>query len=196
MQYRTHQIGGFCAGIIAGVSMIEAPYNPTTMGALSIVVIASTIGSVIPDIDEPNSIAGRKIWIISKIIKKVFGHRMITHTPIFVLALAIGFYYLGQSYVLNTEYFEWYYFGVMGFLVGYVSHFVMDSLNPTGIMYLWPLSRKRFSIMKLRTGDKEWIARWIFIVITLCYLYFIKFPELKEIYDIPLALERLYHSIS
>lgn len=61
MQYRTHQIGGVCAGLIAGVNLVPAPYNAQAMGAVALVVAASSIGSVIPDIDEPNSIAGRKI---------------------------------------------------------------------------------------------------------------------------------------
>lgn len=196
MQYKTHQIGGICAGIIAAVSMVPEPYTPVAVGTMSVIVLSSAVGSVLPDIDEPNSIAGRKVWLIAKIIKKVFGHRMITHTPVFVLALAVGFYMIGQNYVIQTEYFDWYYFAVMGFLVGYISHFVMDSLNPTGIMYLWPLSRQRFSIMKLRTGDKEWIARWIFILITFAYVYFLKFSESKIFYNFAQEIISIYNKLT
>lgn len=105
MQYRTHQIGGICAGIVAGVNLVPPPYQLEAMGAIALVTVSSMIGSVIPDIDEPNSIAGRTIWPISKLIKKIFGHRMITHTPIFVVAMAFGFFFIGQKYFVHTDYY-------------------------------------------------------------------------------------------
>lgn len=92
MLYRTHQLAGVCAGLIAAVNIVPAPYDSHALMAVSIIVAASTIGGAFPDIDEPNSIAGKKIGFLSKIIKNVFGHRMITHTPIFVIGLAFGFY--------------------------------------------------------------------------------------------------------
>jgi len=186
MQYRTHQIGGICAGLVVGFNLLPAPYDIKSASAIAVVVVASTIGSIIPDIDEPNSIAGRKIWLISKIIKKVFGHRMITHTPFFVVAMAVGFYFLGGKYFSQDPYYYWYSKFVFGFLVGYISHFIMDSMTPTGIMYLWPFSRNRYSIVKLRTGNKEWIASILFVVLTFSYFYFLKFPQICLIYNIPM----------
>lgn len=61
MLYRTHQLAGVCAGLIAGVNLVSAPYDSAALATISVVVVASTIGSALPDIDEPNSIAGRKV---------------------------------------------------------------------------------------------------------------------------------------
>lgn len=61
MQYRTHQLAGVCAGLVAGVNLVNMPYDSGAIATISVVVLASTIGSAIPDIDEPNSKAGRKI---------------------------------------------------------------------------------------------------------------------------------------
>lgn len=58
------------------ISSIE--YIPFFLGGVA-------IGSLFPDIDEPNSSIGRKTILLSMLLKKIFGHRGITHQFIFFL---------------------------------------------------------------------------------------------------------------
>ncbi|QGG46858.1 metal-dependent hydrolase [Heliorestis convoluta] len=37
-------------------------------------------------------------------------------------------------------------------LAGYISHLVLDSLNPQGVAWLWPVTRKKFRIPMFDTG--------------------------------------------
>ncbi len=41
---------------------------------------------------------------------------------------------------------------ITGMFIGEVSHLVLDSLNKVGIMWLWPISKKRFNILSVRSG--------------------------------------------
>lgn len=102
MRGTTHKIGGISAGLITlslvGNFSIETVLVATTAGI---------VGSLIPDIDEPNSIVGKKVKPLSRPVKAIFGHRGIVHTPIFLL---------GLTYLLNllkpnipTEYGQMFY---------------------------------------------------------------------------------------
>lgn len=87
----THKIGGVSAGIIT-YSLISTEFS---LPLMAICVSSSIIGSLIPDIDEPNSIVGKKVKLLSKGFKFVFGHRGIIHTP-FLLGVLIGIYLVFQ----------------------------------------------------------------------------------------------------
>ena len=133
-----------CYGIAAGVS--AAVYLETKSVAVGLGVICATIiGNLFPDIDNNKSLIGSKIKIISTITNKFFGHRGFLHSP--MLAALIFFLlsrrlqgeiiYIGQSFV----------FGLIG-------HLLLDSLTTGGIPLMYPFSRKRFRILKIKTGSK------------------------------------------
>ena len=94
------------------------------MGATS--ALPLVIGSLLPDIDHPRSTLG-KFLPIGYLIK----HRTITHS---ILAAAI----------------IWWIHPWVG--VGYASHLLLDSLNPMGVPFLYPVSY-RFNITRIRTGS-------------------------------------------
>ncbi|AZL53698.1 metal-dependent hydrolase [Aliarcobacter skirrowii] len=64
-----------------------------------IFMIFVAIGSIIPDIDEPNSILGRKFIVSSTTINIFFGHRTITHN---LLLFSITLVLLLRVLVLNS----------------------------------------------------------------------------------------------
>ena len=66
-----HKIGGITASVITAYTIVPE-ITPTVLVTS---VVAGTLGSLIPDIDEPNSTAGKKMKPISKGIKFLFGHR-------------------------------------------------------------------------------------------------------------------------
>ncbi len=92
------------------------------------------LGSLIPDIDHSKSFFGRKAKLISAILK----HREAMHSLLcgICLSLVILFFTNKYSYA---------------FLLGFLSHLVLDSLNPKGIKWLWPL---RFRVRgPIKTGS-------------------------------------------
>ena len=90
MNYRTHQIGGVCTGIAVGRILAPAPYNNESLFFIGIVTVASAFGSLLPDIDEPNSKIGQKVKIISGLIKSTFGHRGLMHSLLMTVLLFIS----------------------------------------------------------------------------------------------------------
>ena len=43
---------------------------------------------------------------------------------------------------------------VFSLFLGEISHLLLDSLNPFGIMFLWPFKKKRFRFFEITTGSK------------------------------------------
>ena len=106
---------------------------------------AAALGSLLPDIDHPQSWAGRKMRVVSIPLSLLIGHRGLTHS-----ALAI----IGGLILLAAM-------GVGGLaapvVVGYLSHLLADALTPSGVPLLWP-NQRRFSLNLCRTGSAMEIA--------------------------------------
>ena len=76
-------------------------FGAITAAALSTFVISKTgsvsmqaasiplvlIGSILPDIDNPQSTMGNKFPIISRILNKIFGHRFFVHSVLFLVLI-------------------------------------------------------------------------------------------------------------
>lgn len=43
---------------------------------------------------------------------------------------------------------------IFGAFVGELSHLFLDMLNPSGIPLLWPIIRKRISLLPIQTGGQ------------------------------------------
>lgn len=155
MNYRTHRLGGVCAGAMLAANIIPDKNLPMMAG----VILTSYVGSLIPDIDEPNSVMGKKLPLLSKTLKWLFKHRGIVHTPLFCLIMYFGFKYLLRNFIppdiLNPL--------MYGFLAGYLSHLLLDTITPKGIMWLWPISQSYIST------QSEWFVKLLLVVFTLIY---------------------------
>lgn len=132
----THLMAGVVCGAVLSLNM-------PTPAAKGVVIASAVIGSLFPDIDHPNSKISHKIPILPKIISLACGHRGIIHSPILYLPLLLVFV-LVQNNLIRL--------GVLGFLVGVLSHLVLDTLNPTGIPWLYPLTKKKFHLLSIKTG--------------------------------------------
>jgi inner membrane protein len=123
--------------------------------------IALVLGSLAPDIDgqgyiaRPGSLAGRLLprWLakvldeiglaISGTIRSIFGHRTITHYPIWYIWL------ISLSPLLPTPY------SLLAFWFGFgcLFHIVGDFCTKSGVPLLGPFSSQDFSCFPLRTGS-------------------------------------------
>ncbi len=98
-------------------------------------------GALLPDIDHPQSWAGRRLRVISRPLAATIGHRGVTHS---LLAVAVGILALRWHGVSRAA--------VLPLVVGYLSHLIADLLTPAGLRLAWPLPR-RYAIPLCRTGS-------------------------------------------
>lgn len=109
---KTHRLGGIMIGTITPIIIqktLNTPINNITTFTIT-TIIGGAIGSLLPDLDHPNSIISKKIKPLSKIIREFAHHRGITHTLLGwitfgVISLIVS--YLSINYLIgNINYYE------------------------------------------------------------------------------------------
>lgn len=156
MKGSSHMVGGLITGVFLA-SVIKC--SPIQNGEI---VALTTIAARLPDVDLPTSSMGRKTWLISNPINKLFGHRGFIHSPLFVFALG----YLLKT--LNCPNLILY-----SFIFGCTNHLFLDYFTQGGIPLFYPLSKKRYRLSKKKSGGKfEKIRCLILTTIYCCFVYF------------------------
>ncbi len=85
-------------------------------------------GSLLPDIDHPQSWVGRRVRPLSTFIAAILGHRGATHSLLAVGGCAWLLLHDGYSRAI-----------VAPLMVGYLSHLAGDLVTPRGLRLAWPL---------------------------------------------------------
>lgn len=124
-----------------------------------IIISASVIGSLIPDICHTKSTIGRKLPIISHLINFVFGHRTFTHSLLFMIILYIALSVIG----VPTAY-------TVAFITGVASHILLDFMTTTGVSIFYPVKERFSSPISVRTGG---IVDNSLLVVFLCCVYLV-----------------------
>lgn len=150
MKARTHDVAAATALLGAIVVLPELP--TVTLATVVTALIANQLGGIIPDIDQPTAPFWRNLpigGVVGRVITKMLGgHRFITHSLLGVIL--VGF-------VVNTflifirpllpnvqmEYVWW------AFMIGMVSHLIMDTFTKEGVPWLLPIPVK-FGIPPLK----------------------------------------------
>jgi len=119
MMGRTHAFTGLFVGLL-----FTSTLSTTLMDKFLIVLIA-IFSSLLPDIDSPKSIIGKKVPIVA-ILTKYRGvmHSIIPFAGIFFLTN----YFVGFNYAF-------------AFAIGFASHILLDVVTKEGISF-WPLGIK------------------------------------------------------
>ncbi|OAT83712.1 metal-dependent hydrolase [Desulfotomaculum copahuensis] len=138
MLWRTHFLAGAAAGLLlAGHADIKTAAMTAGVAGLA---------ALLPDLDSPQSKVGRMVPVISWAIKKAVGHRGPLHSLAGAVVAGLlafaGLKMSGLHYGLAVP---------LAAAAGYVSHLVMDSFNPQGVPWLWPLEA-HFGLPLVRTG--------------------------------------------
>ncbi|MBA2875933.1 metal-dependent hydrolase [Thermaerobacillus caldiproteolyticus] len=133
MRYHSH--------IVTSLLMGAAVASQTPLSFTASYTAGIVIGSLLPDIDEPNSYVGRRSFGVSGKVKEAFGHRGMTHSLLVwaVIALVVTF----ESSSLFS----------IGFVLGYLFHIMEDFFSVQGVPLLWPFQTKRYKIPLYRTGS-------------------------------------------
>lgn len=161
MMWNTHVVAGMTAGIIA-TNMIEASDFKVIFSS----VVLAGISSLIPDIDTPQSKYGRKLPVVSSILRIIFGHRKgFFHSLLGAAVVSWLISHLAQSLIgINV---------ILPVFAGYLSHLLLDSLTPGGCYWLWPI-RKKVGVSLVKTGG----AAELFVVFPLFIFSFLGFSWL------------------
>lgn len=141
MTGRTHDLVAF-----TGLTLTAVYYPVPTMTLATAVAVfgANFLGALFPDLDN----ATADFWehlrggeLLGKIIPPLLGgHRYLTHSllGLFLVGwlLPILLNLLGRIILVDMHLVWW------GFMLGYVSHLLADTLTKEGVMWLFPLPWK------------------------------------------------------
>lgn len=141
MNYKTHLNGGILVGLYMSLQATNVHIVPT-----GILLGGALVGSIFPDIDHKNSYIGHKVKTVSKAINKFAGHRKLFHAPLMYLLL----YSISIGMITN----KFFIVGAKGLFLGVLSHLVLDSFTIGGLPWFYPLSKKKFSLSKIKTSGK------------------------------------------
>lgn len=112
------------------------------------------IAGLLPDIDHPHSILGRRLWLISAPLNVIVGHRGALHSLIAAIGLAALFRaILPDWWVVITA--------------AYVSHLLADVVTVSGVPLLWPLRWRARPprLLALRSGGR---IEMVFLLTLVC----------------------------
>ena len=145
MTSKTHFLGGLLAGELLALFIGASALQDT-----SLLLAGAAAGALAPDIDHVNSkisrsgVAGQ---LASYAVSAVTHHRGFIHTPLFVVACTAALMAgsaLGLPFLVPLA---------AGVTAGMLSHLLLDTFNPGGIMWGWPVSKRRISLASIRTGS-------------------------------------------
>lgn len=151
MTARTHDLAAITA---LGVIFLVGPEQSMTLATAIIAIFANLVGGITPDIDQPTAPFWRNLPVgkyIGKIFDKMLGgHRFITHSLLGLVIFGYLFHFLliflhPIMRSVNIGFVWW------AFMIGMVSHLIMDTLTKEGVPWLLPLPVK-FGLPPL----KEW----------------------------------------
>ncbi len=172
MTAATHQRGGLLCGLITHQVFIAPHYTEANIFSklfiLTLFCIATTVGSLLPDIDMRGSQMGKLLPVVSKFIAKNFKHRTLTHR---FLSIAFFFLLLAGAPLLDIGN-DFYLLIIMGLMIGHISHIVLDLFTNQGVCLFYP-SKKKIKLANFKTGAKgeRFISQTILVTTVLYFLY-------------------------
>jgi inner membrane protein len=161
---RTHDLAAITA---LGVVLIALPVlQPLNLSTMLVAILANQIGGITPDIDQPTAPFWRNLpvgGIFGKIIGRLLGgHRFITHSILGLILFGwLSWLLLTFLSPIMTSIDIWIVW--IAFMVGMLTHLVMDSFTKEGVPWLLPIPVKfgfpPIRRMRLTTG--KWIESFI-----------------------------------
>jgi inner membrane protein len=142
MTGRTHDLAAFTA---LGFAVMSNPLPKITLATGLVALAANMVGGIAPDIDQPTAPFWRNLPIGSMFGrffgKLLGGHRFLSHSVLGILIF--GFLWRLVLNVLHPSFPNlnadviWF-----AFMVGFLSHLVMDTFSKEGVPWLLPIPVK------------------------------------------------------
>ncbi|WP_042346567.1 metal-dependent hydrolase [Bacillus massiliigorillae] len=162
MMYKTHIITGLAAGAGIAATQASGSFAFTVTYAAGI-----TLGSLLPDLDQPKSFVGQRSLGLAKIISKLFGHRGFTHS---LMAWCI----VTAICLLFTSNFT------IGISLGYLFHIVGDFFSVSSVPLFKPFSNFRPRNMWFSYKNESLAEESIKYIAILIFIYFFIVHELYK----------------
>ena len=171
MTARTHDLAAITS---LAVMYISTAGQAMTLSTVIMAVFANLVGGITPDIDQPTAPFWRNLPVgkyAGKIVDKLLGgHRFISHSVLGLVLFGFIFHVLlvflhpiMQS--VNIGFVWW------AFMIGMVSHLVMDTLTKEGVPWLLPIPIKfgipPFKAWRITTG--KWVETWVVFPLLLAF---------------------------
>ena len=146
MRLPNHIAGGFClTGFVASVFFsVNVLASPATLAAV-------IFGSIIPDVDNPKSLAGKIFYPVAKLIHRKAGHRTLTHSLLCIVLVAfvsstIEKTFLNQMTISVILTCAWFF------------HILLDTFTLQGVQLMFPFSYEPYWMFekpesRIRNGD-------------------------------------------
>lgn len=184
---RTHDLAAITG--LTVVVIILSPLPPLSLATILVALLANQLGGIAPDIDQPTAPFWRNLPIgglFGRMVGRMLGgHRFLTHS---LLGLwLVGFLFHTLLVFLQPimphveiEYVWW------AFMIGMVSHLIMDSFTKEGVPWLLPIPIKfgfppvrRLRLTTGKFGEKYVLFPLLALVlIAICCLYY---PDLVDL---------------
>jgi inner membrane protein len=144
MLFRTHLVFGLVCWFLVG-AFVEVP---------GFVLGFVLLGAIFVDIDSHKSKIGNRFWL--RPMQWFVRHRGFFHSLVggLFLSLIIGAFSLWAGF---------------GFFVGYVSHLVMDSFTPMGVVLFWPFKFRIRGFVK----SGSWVEDVMFVLFLLLGIWLV-----------------------
>lgn len=142
MTARTHDLAAITAlGITAALVALPS----VSLSTVLVAILANQIGGIAPDIDQPTAPFWRNLpsgSFFGRIVDKLLGgHRFLSHSlvglALFALLSNLLLHFLHPIMPHVDIQLVWY-----AFLIGVVSHLLMDTLTKEGVPWLLPIPIK------------------------------------------------------
>lgn len=184
MTGRTHDLAAFTA---LNFVIATQPIPEVSLPTIFIAFGANMIGGLAPDIDQSTS----NFWdnirggnVLARLISPLLGgHRFISHSILGVIIF--GFLsewvlnLLGTFLIVDLNVVWW------AFMIGYISHLLIDTITRDGVPYLFPIPLRfgipPFRFLKIKTGG--FIEKSIIFPLLLIangYLFYTYYPKYLE----------------
>lgn len=181
MTGRTHDLAAFTA--LSYIALTQ-PIQHLSLGTTIVAFTANMIGGLTPDIDQPTA----KLWheipagsVFGKILSPLFGgHRFISHSIVGAILFGFLSYWALQlashTLLVNMTIVWW------SFMIGYLSHLVMDTITHEGVPWLFPIPWKigfpPIRILRVKTGGiVEKAIIFPGLILLTIYIYFIHYSK-------------------
>jgi inner membrane protein len=186
MTGRTHDLAAFTA---LSLTIILLPLNKVTFATGVVAIISNLVGGIAPDIDQPTAPFWRNLpiggYVGRTLTRLLGGHRFLSHSLIGVAIFGTGWHYFLQFLkpsipLIDTDIIWW------TFMIGFVSHLVMDTFTHEGVPWLLPVPVKiglpPFKVFRLQTGGiMERFIVFPGLLLFNAYLYFSNYPKILDL---------------
>jgi inner membrane protein len=171
---RTHDLAAISALLVVAVAQAPRALNISTV---LIAVMANQLGGIAPDIDQPTAPFWRNLPVggfVGRMIDKMLGgHRFITHSLLGLALFGFGFKLLlellGPIMPAVDSGVVWW-----AFMIGMVSHLVLDTFTKEGVPWLLPIPIKIGipPVKRMRITTGKFAEKLFFVAILIFDVWF------------------------